>query len=133
VRYCSLYTNEDRLRIGVVCESRLTCSLYICDNINWMITITDVFYLVIFIKLESWEVIKLTMITSSDYHDTSPHLLAMAKVKKPLLGKKFAVKVVSSRQFHQHFTYEFFVRTSFHQLFSSYVLALRRNSYKKFV
>jgi len=36
------------------------------------------------------------------------------------------------RQFHQHFTYEFFLQTSFRQLFSSYVLALGRNSYKKF-
>jgi len=36
-------------------------------------------------------------------------------------------------QFHQHFTYEFYVRTSFRQLFSIYVLALGRNLYKKFV
>jgi len=46
---------------------------------------------------------------------------------------KFHFMLLSGGQFHQHFMYKFFVPSSFQQLFfSSYVLALGRNSYKKF-
>jgi len=37
-----------------------------------------------------------------------------------------------SRQFHQRYTREFFVRKSFLAAFSSYVLALAKNLYKNF-
>jgi hypothetical protein len=36
-------------------------------------------------------------------------------------------------QFHQRFTRKFFVRTSFRQLFSSYMYVKKRCLYKKFV
>jgi len=41
-------------------------------------------------------------------------------------------RAAACRQFHQHFTYKFFVQMLFGHLFSRYVLALGRNSYEKF-
>jgi len=45
--------------------------------------------------------------------------------------REFFIALAASRQFHQHFKRGFFVRKSFWQLFSSYILAKKALSNKK--
>jgi hypothetical protein len=54
------------------------------------------------------------------------------KTFHPVRSKNQRVHEIDpSRQFHQHFMGEFFIRKSFRQLFSSYVLAKKHFGMKK--